>query len=239
MRGTGAKKTMKASYGIDAPGVIRNFFLAAAALLASAFWLPPIPRGFAVWTGGIFALEGAAMLAYALLGKFRHRDRMLGLVAWRGGERVLDVGTGRGLLMIGAARRLSSGMAVGVDIWNAQDLSGNGPERTLENARLEGVADKIELKTEDARKMSFADASFDVVVSNLALHNIDDAAGRDQACREIARVLKPGGRALISDFRHTAQYAAAFSAAGLRASRHGPYLLDTFPPLAIVEAVKS
>lgn len=229
---------MKPDYGIDAPGVIRNFALGAGALFALAIVLPPTPASMARWTASIFLLEGGAMLAYALFGKFRHRDRLLALASWRGDESVLDVGTGRGLLMIGAAKRLTTGRAVGIDIWNAEDLSGNGAERTRDNIRLEGVEKNTELKTEDARTMSFADASFDLVVSNLALHNIGDAPGRAQACREIARVLRPGGRALISDFRHTADYAAAFRAAGLRAGVRGPYLLDTFPPLRIVTAEK-
>ena len=229
---------MKPVYGIDAPGVIRNFALLAGAMFALALALSPAPASCARWTASVFLLEGGAMLAYALFGKFRHRDRLLQLASWRGDERVLDVGTGRGLLMIGAAKRLTTGKSVGIDIWNAEDLTGNAPQRTLDNARLEGVVDKIELKTEDARKMSFPDASFDLVVSNLALHNIDDAEGRARACREIARVLRPGGRALISDFRHTGAYAAAFRAAGLRTAVRGPYILDTFPPLKIVDAQK-
>jgi cyclopropane fatty-acyl-phospholipid synthase-like methyltransferase len=53
---------------------------------------------------------------------------------------LLDVGTGRGLLMIGAARRLTSGKAVGIDIWNVEDLSGNALKRTEDNIRAEGRA---------------------------------------------------------------------------------------------------
>ena len=55
---------------------------------------------------------------------------------------------------------------------------------------------------------------------------------------EIARILKPGGTALISDFRHTKEYARALHQAGLTVTRSRPYLLDTFPPLRIVQAVK-
>jgi SAM-dependent methyltransferase len=228
----------KPDYGIDAPGVIRNFFFGAAALLAVSFYIPAGWACSARWTGSIFLLEGLAMLAYAKFGKFRHRARMLAMVAWRGNENVLDVGTGRGLLMIGAAQKLKSGKAVGIDIWSAKDLSGNAAEPTLNNIALEQVEGRAEIKTEDMRQMSFPDATFDVVLSNLAIHNIPDAGGRAKACAEIARVLKPGGTALISDFMKTAEYMSAFRTAGLTVSRTPPYFFDTFPPLRIVAARK-
>jgi arsenite methyltransferase len=176
------------------------------------------------------------MLAYSKFGKFRHRDRMLAKVNWRGDEQVLDVGTGRGLLLIGAAKRLSTGKAVGIDIWSEKDLSGNSMEATLRNAELEGVADRVKLKTEDVSTMSFPDASFDVVLSNLCLHNIPNAGARKNACLEIARVLKPGGTAVVSDYKNTGSYARAFAEAGLEVQRSGPYLFNTFPPLTILSA---
>ena len=66
------------------------------------------------------------------------------------------------------------------------------------------------------RKLPFDDASFDVVVSSKAIHNVYSKDGRAEAIREIARVLKPGGRALIDDIRHGSEYAATFAAAGCR-----------------------
>jgi arsenite methyltransferase len=162
---------------------------------------------------------------------------MLNMVRWRGDEQVLDVGTGRGLLLIGAARRLTSGRGTGIDVWSTKDLSGNSLERTQANVEVESVKEKVVLKSDDARKLSFPDASFDVVLSNLCIHNIPDAEGRTQACREIARVLKPGGTALISDFILTGFYQKVFAEAGLKASRTGFNLL-TFPWLRVVRAEK-
>ncbi len=235
----------KPDYGIDAPGVIRNLLVIGVALIISGIFFPTIHIGnvnvlwrqSAFWPGGFCVAEGILMVLYAKWGKFRHRDRMLNMVRWRGDEQVLDVGTGRGLLLIGAARRLTSGKGTGVDVWSAKDLSGNSLERTQTNVAVEGVKEKVDLKSDDARKLSFPDASFDVVLSNLCIHNIPDGEGRAQACREIARVLKPGGTALISDFIKTGAYQKVFAASGLKVNRTGMNLLS-FPPLRVVKAEK-
>lgn len=233
-------KPTKPDYGIDAPGVIRNLLLIGLALFVLARVLPVLTIGsvsfmlrpMAIWTGSACLLEGIAMILYAKVGKFRHRDRMLAHLNWTGNEKVLDVGTGRGLLMIGAAKHLTTGKAVGIDIWSKADLSGNSVNATLRNVELEGVSGRVEVKSEDATAMQFPDASFDVVLSNLCLHNIPSRGARDQACREIVRVLKPGGKAVISDFKNTAHYLKAFQSAGATASRSGFDFLHTFPRCA-------
>jgi arsenite methyltransferase len=236
----------KPDYGIDAPGVVRNLFIAGVLLLVLSSLFPVLRIGpviilwksAAVVTGVLCLIEGVLMIIYAKHGKFLHRDRMLAMVNWKGDEQVLDVGTGRGLLMIGAANKLTSGKAVGIDIWSTKDLSGNAMDKTLRNADLEGVRDKIEVQSGNASAMKFPDASFDVVVSNLCIHNIPSRAGRDQACREIIRVLKPGGKAIISDFIKTGDYVRAFQVAGAATSRIGLHFLRTFPPLRIIEVRK-
>jgi arsenite methyltransferase len=235
----------KPDYGIDAPGVIRNLLVIGAALVLSASIFPIIHIGNVtiLWHSGAISsgiscmIGGLLMVVYARWGKFLHRDRMLKMITWRGDEQVLDVGTGRGLLLVGAARRLKSGKATGIDVWSTKDLSGNSLARTEANIEAEGVKDKVELRSDDARKLSFPDATFDVVLSNLCIHNIPDAEGRAQACREIARVLKPGGTALISDFIKTGFYQKVFIASGLKVHRTSINLL-AFPPLRVIKAEK-
>jgi arsenite methyltransferase len=233
-------------YGIDAPGVIRNLILAAVAVPVFSWFVPVLRLGpviiflrpAALPTAVSCLLAAVLMILYSKAGKFRHRDRMLKMVNWKGDETVLDVGTGRGLMMIGAAKKLASGKAVGIDIWSKKDLSGNSMQQTLRNAEIEGVRDRVDVQSGDATAMDFADGSFDVVLSNLCIHNIPTREGRDQACREIVRILKPGGKAVISDFIHTGDYVKAFKSAGAETACSRMDFLSTFPPLRIVEVQK-
>jgi arsenite methyltransferase len=235
--------TQRIDYGIDAPGVIRNLFLIGVACSVVAA-LSPFHvgatnvdlRGF--WFPGvIFVVEAGLMLLYSLHGKFRHRDRMLATANLRGDESVLDIGTGRGLMLVGAAKRLTTGRAVGLDIWKTSDLSGNAREKTEKVLEQEGVADRCKLLERPAQDTGLPDASFDVILSNLCLHNISSRKERDAACREIVRMLKPGGVAVISDYKNTGQYAAVFRSAGLTVQRSFRGW-DTFPPLLVIEARK-
>jgi arsenite methyltransferase len=236
----------KADYGIDAPHVIRNLFLVGLGVLVLCLLVHQFTVGRVTfvlypnlfWTAGSFALGGVLMLLYSKVGKFRHRDRMLAQIPWTGGERVLDVGTGRGLLLIGAAKKLTSGKATGLDIWNQEDLSGNNLQNLERNIAAEGVGAKTDVVNEDVQKMTFPDATFDVIVSLACLHNIYNAPGRAEASRQIARVLKPGGVAVISDFRNISEYMGALTKAGLDV-RKLPLGFATFPPMRILIARKA
>jgi len=231
-------------YGIDAPGVIRTMAIIGGVAIVLSITRFDLHMGTAIidhhtWYGFAvsFTLTAVLMLLYSKIGKFSHRDRMLQRINWRGDEHVLDVGTGRGLLLVGAAKRLTTGRAVGVDIWSTKDLSGNSRERTEQNLGLEGVDDKCELRNDPAQQLNFPDNSFDVVLSNLCLHNIPKARERDQACAEIVRVLKPGGRAVISDFIHARRYADQFRKHRMSLEMHWSW--GTFPPLRIIDATKA
>jgi cyclopropane fatty-acyl-phospholipid synthase-like methyltransferase len=97
------------------------------------------------------------MLFYSKVGKLALRERLLDKISWRGDEKVLDVGCGRGLLTVAAASRLSTGSVVGVDVWHRGAISGNRADSVLENARIEGVANTalgqdVEITVKPARK---------------------------------------------------------------------------------------
>lgn len=226
------------NYGIDAPRAV--FVLGLLSPLGCILAAALSAYGFRLSALGLIIIAfdlvivGAAMLLYSLGGKMRQRDRLLDEIAWRGDERVLDIGCGRGLLLIGAAQHLTSGKAVGVDIWSKVDLSDNHPQATLENARRAGVTDRVEVMDADAQQLPFADASFDAIISSLVLHNIPSRQGRQQAVREIARVLKPNGCVVILDLRHTGDYVRVLRESGLHDCRRSPvglFLTWLFPLL--------
>jgi Ribosomal protein L11 methyltransferase (PrmA) len=151
-----------ADYGVDAPRAVRNAVLAGSAcgLLAPLAYALLRPRrqglarrglalGACAWLSSLALVGG--MLWSSTIGKLRPHDRLLDAIPWRGDETVLDVGCGRGLLLIAAAKRLTEGKAIGVDVWDASDQSGNSPQATLENARIEGVFGRVEVLDGDAR----------------------------------------------------------------------------------------
>ncbi len=213
-------KARRGEYGFDAPyvpgfmmlGSLPLWFGAVQALLrgdAVGVATMGLSAGFLVFCAGTFIFTTRT-------GKFRVWNELLAGLSLRGDEKVLDVGCGRGAVLLLAAERLSSGKATGIDLWSVKDQSGNALEATQRNAAAEGVSERVELHTGDMRKLPFPDASFEVIVSSLAIHNVPDAAGRAESVREIARVLKPGGRVLLADFKYVADYAKTLREAGLR-----------------------
>jgi arsenite methyltransferase len=244
-----ASSSERADYGIDAPAVVFRMFLVGiigvvvsglsfvAVHLHWVTWAGPFAVP-ALWMGGAFLVQAGVMLWGSKVGKMRLRDRMLNSIPWRGDERVLDVGCGHGLMLLGAAKRLTSGSATGIDIWSQEDQKSNSADATMENARREGVADRVALLNADAREIPFPGGSFDVVVSSFAIHNIYDRAQRAQAIRETARVLKPGGRLALADIRHVTEYEQVLRELGWSdIRRRGPYFLFVIPT-RVLHAVK-
>jgi arsenite methyltransferase len=206
----------KPNYGIDAPGLVRGFLVGAFILLAIGIALLTFSASLGSWSkiiaGLIFLFSLYPFGMFCLMNyesriaKIVDREKILNLVNWRGNEQVLDVGCGRGLMLIGAAKRLTSGKAIGVDIWLERDQSSNHLNAPMQNAKIEGVEHRVLVKTADMRKLPFPDQTFDVVVSSWVLHNLEQKNERAIALEEMLRVLKPNETLLLTDIINREEY---------------------------------
>lgn len=241
-----AEKTAKPDYGLDSPGLVRSLAIfGAIAFLLGLLISPPRDLWFlnaplvSLQWSGIFCLVQIGLMLYSSYsGKLKERETIISSISWRGDEQVLDVGCGRGLLLIAAAKHLSSGKATGVDVWRSADLSDNWAEGTYDNARTEGVEDRIEVQNGDARDLPFEPESFDVVLSSLTLNVLTKSTERQKAVQEMIRVLKPGGRIVILDLLYTREYASVMREAGMKQITRSGLRFSVFPPVRLLSAVK-
>ena len=106
------------------------------------------------------------------------------------GETVLDIGSGAGMDLLLAAKRVGAdGHAIGVDMTESM------LERARNSAGTAGLR-QVEVRRGDATALPVTDCSIDVVSSNGVLNLVPE---KDRAFAEIVRVLKPGGRLHLAD----------------------------------------
>lgn len=224
-------------YGVDAPPV--PAVLAAAGVACCLVAARRRPGRIAMAAAGTVLLANAGVYLHTTLrGKLRIWERELDRAALQGNEQLLDLGCGRGAVLIAAARRLPAGRAVGADLWT-RDQSGNRPEVTLANAAAAGVADRVEVHTADITALPFPDGSFDIVTSALAIHNIPSPEARYRALDEAMRVLRPGGQLLIADpWPMARKYAAHIGQGTLRGLGPGYWYGGPWLGVTLLHAVK-
>lgn len=115
---------------------------------------------------------------------------MTGATAWLGpleGKSLLEVGCGLGAITVLLAR---SGAHV-----TALDLSEESVAVARERVRISGLEDRVTFVITEGEALPFADNTFDLAFGKAVLHHIEPKQG----ARELARVLKPGGRAAFSE----------------------------------------
>jgi len=246
---SGALAPPKATYGIDQPGAIIQLAAAALITIVTGVALSVlIPRtdvvletiflvGFPT-IGFIILVVAISLYWSSRLGKPREIDNVLRQIPWGGSETIVDVGCGRGMMTIAAAKRLVDGTAVGVDLWRKRDLTGNNPRSVSTNAVAEGVNDKVTAIKSDARFLPFEDESVDVSMSSMMIHLIGRRTERTKALDELIRITKPGGRIAIVDSGSGGEYSRYLRSRGITDVKLARLRIRSFPPLHTLSARK-
>jgi ubiquinone/menaquinone biosynthesis C-methylase UbiE len=117
------------------------------------------------------------------------RGRLIEILAPKEGERVLEIGPGTGYYTFELAERIGGGQ---VDVF---DIQQEMLDHVMRAASKRGVTN-VQPALGDAQALPYADDSFDAVVLITVLGEIPD---QDRALREVARVLRPGGRLVVGE----------------------------------------
>jgi ubiquinone/menaquinone biosynthesis C-methylase UbiE len=128
---------------------------------------------------------------WARLTESRARRRVLELAAVRNGEAILEVATGTGVQLVALARQNPSGRTVGVEL-------ADGMLRQTRRRLATAGTHAVDLYRADGLALPFPDASFDLVTNSYML-DLLPIADIPAALREFRRVLRPGGRVVLSN----------------------------------------
>lgn len=116
------------------------------------------------------------------------REKVLALLAPKQGERALDIGCGPGLTTEALAHAVGAqGYVLGVDI--------APPMLAMAKRRCASLA-QVEFGMADVTRLPYQDNSFDVALASQVYEYVEDV---DQSLRELARVIRPGGRVVLVD----------------------------------------
>jgi ubiquinone/menaquinone biosynthesis C-methylase UbiE len=168
-----------------------------------------------IWLGGATLAYGVASTAGWYLARFvlpgspsELADNVVSTLAQPTAENVLDVGTGRGLFAIAAAKRMPHAKVIGIDVWVPQSQessrhhglsrpTGHSIDNARRNAKIEGVSDRVTFADMDATRLDFESGSFDLVICAYLLSHL--GAHSREVLAEVRRVLRPGGRLVVVD----------------------------------------
>ncbi|MBO9129447.1 class I SAM-dependent methyltransferase [Bacillus sp. 165] len=111
--------------------------------------------------------------------------------------KILDIGTGSGSLIIKLAKAFPTSFLTGIDYWGENWEYSKA--QCQQNAEIEGVSERITFLKASASSLSFHDEEFDIIVSCLTFHEVQDNRNKTEVIKEALRVLKPGGQFVFLD----------------------------------------
>jgi arsenite methyltransferase len=193
------------SYGVDALIVPALSVIGAVAFVALGYTEVGFPRDFSYVVGALLVVQIAIYLHTTIRGRFLLWGKVLADVPTP--QRILDVGCGRGMVLIETLVEFPGAAGVGLDLWRSRSEKGVARKILVSNATQNGVMDRTSLQIGDMTALPFPDESFDLVTANISVHDVDnDEAGRRNAVAEILRVTRRGGQIRIVDIHYVGEY---------------------------------
>lgn len=193
------------SYGVDALIVPALSVIGAVAFVALGYTEVGFPRDFSYILAALLVVQIVIYLQTTIRGRFLLWGKVLADVPTP--QRTLDVGCGRGMVLIDTLIEFPQAAGVGLDLWRSRSAKGVERKILISNAAKNGVMDRTSLQIGDMTAMPFPDESFDLVTANIAISEVDnDEAGRREAVAEILRVTRSGGQIRIVDIHFAGEY---------------------------------
>ncbi len=118
--------------------------------------------------------------------------------------RILDIGSGNGVLTVMLAQQNPEAEVTGMDYWgNDWEYSKNVCEK---NAEIGQVESRVHFQKGDAAKLEFENNTFDAIVSNLTFHEVRSVEDKRDVVLEALRVVKPTGKFVFVDYFYETKY---------------------------------
>jgi SAM-dependent methyltransferase len=138
----------------------------------------------------------------------RLQEKFYNLIIQELGEnltgKVLDIGSGNGVLAVKLAQRHDEIEVTGIDSWGQDwEYSKSVCEK---NAKTATVEQRVHFQNGDAARLDFANDTFDGAVSNLTFHEVRSSADKRAVVQEALRVVKPGGTFAFIDYFYDKKY---------------------------------
>lgn len=168
------------------------------AVIVALVWWRRWPRWIG-WASTVVALWafGGFLVVQLVLKANSPVDLPTGTFLASGTGHVVDLGAGSGRSSLMVLLSRPRARVTALDLYSGSfGIVDNTPDRIRANARVAGVADRLDVRTGDMRALPFDDATFDAAVSVAAIDHLDDA-GVTRALAEAARVVRPGGEFLL------------------------------------------
>lgn len=233
----------RADYRLEAPKIVRTWFgIGAGSVILGvviALWAATLAHGRSIIVddlligfGGWSFVVGCWIVWSSQNGTIQAANRLLQQLHLRGTETVLNVDCRHGLLLVGAAKQVPSGRAIGVELPDVEASA------ALDNARIEGVSRRVEVRTGTLHDLPVPPGSIDVVIVDFTLSPGMPRDDHYAALGAMVGVLKPGGTLALRVGGGTASYLAALRALGMARIAAAPWTWWTYPAARTITAIK-